>query len=64
MTENRGGKRDGAGRPKMNVDVRKIALYPSQWKWLNENAKLHSTTRNDLARNIVDLHIQNIESGK
>jgi len=64
MSNKNGGKREGSGRPKLNVDVKKIALYPSQWKWLNENAKLHSTTRNDLTRNIIDLHIQNIESGK
>ena len=63
MTDIFDGDRKGAGSPKLGVDVRKIALYPSQWQWLNEQAKLHGITRNELSRHIIDLHIQNINKG-
>jgi len=56
--DGRGGARENAGRPSIDVVVRKIALHPRHWEWADKEAKYFGISRNALIRDIMDVRMK------
>ena len=60
--EKRGGKREGAGRPKVEEKIKyvskSISLPEKKWEELEKRAKAQGTTKNKLVANLIEIFLK------